>query len=38
MFQMLGVFAEFERAIIQEESVPGLHGPRVKESGWVGLG
>jgi DNA invertase Pin-like site-specific DNA recombinase len=30
MFQMMGVFAEFERSIIQEVSVPGLSAPRLK--------
>jgi hypothetical protein len=32
---MLGVFAEFERAIVQERVRAGLGGPGVRESGWV---
>jgi len=36
MFQMMGVFAEFERAMIQA-SAPGLRGPRARGSGLVGL-
>jgi DNA invertase Pin-like site-specific DNA recombinase len=36
MFQMMGVFAEFERAMIQNESVLGLGGPRKKERSLVG--
>jgi DNA invertase Pin-like site-specific DNA recombinase len=38
MFQMMGVFAEFERAIIQNESVPGLGGPRMRGSSSDGPG
>jgi hypothetical protein len=37
MFQMLGVFAEFERSIIQEGCVLVLDGPRPKVSSLVGL-
>ena len=39
MFQMMGVFAEFERSIIQERVAPGLGGPskRVSASGGLGL-
>ena len=32
MFQMMGVFAEFERSMIRNESAPGLGGPRMKGS------
>ena len=35
MFQMMGVFAEFERAMIQERV--SLHGPKQKESNSAGL-
>ena len=38
MFQMMGVFAEFERAIVQDESVPGLSAPRARASSWDALG
>ena len=37
MFQMMGVFAEFERAMIQEASAPGLRGPGARGSVLVGL-
>jgi DNA invertase Pin-like site-specific DNA recombinase len=30
MFQMMGVFAEFERAMIAERAAPGLRGPGVR--------
>jgi len=33
MFQMMGVFAEFERAMIAERSVPALRGPGVRVNG-----
>ena len=36
MFQMLGVFAEFERAIIRERVWPGWHGQRPKGRDWGG--
>ena len=36
MFQMMGVFAEFERAMIQDESAPGLRGPVVRANAWGG--
>ena len=36
MFQMMGVFAEFERAMIQERAAPGLRGPGARGSGLVG--
>ena len=35
MFQMLGVFAEFERAIIQERVAPASGGPRRRGSSSV---
>jgi Resolvase, N terminal domain len=40
MFQMMGVFAEFERAIIQERSVLASRGPgaRVNASAWPRAG
>ena len=37
MFQMMGVFAEFERAMIGERVRAGLARARTRESGWVGL-
>jgi DNA invertase Pin-like site-specific DNA recombinase len=38
MFQMMGVFAEFERAMIQERVRAGLARARSEESVSVGLG
>jgi DNA invertase Pin-like site-specific DNA recombinase len=38
MFQMMGVFAEFERAMIQERVRAGLRGPRMRASSLAGLG
>ena len=37
MFQMMGVFAEFERAMIRNASAPGLQGPGGRGSVSVGL-
>jgi DNA invertase Pin-like site-specific DNA recombinase len=34
MFQMMGVFAEFERAMLRNESAPGLRGPGVRVNVW----
>ena len=34
MFQMMGVFAEFERAMIQGRVAPGLRGPGAREASW----
>ena len=32
LFQMMGVFAEFERSMIRNKSAPGLGGPRMRAS------
>ena len=32
LFQMMGVFAEFERSMIQERVAPGLGGPMMRAS------
>ena len=37
MFQMMGVFAEFELAMIRNASAPGLRGPRPRGSVSFGL-
>ena len=38
MFQMMGVFAEFERAMMAEQVAPGLGGPRTRANDLAGLG
>jgi DNA invertase Pin-like site-specific DNA recombinase len=38
MFQMLGVFAEFERSMIQNGSAPGLGGPKRRVKSLAGPG
>jgi len=38
LFQMMGVFAEFERAMIQERVRAGHGGPSATESDSAGLG
>jgi hypothetical protein len=35
MFQMMGVFAEFGRSMIQDESVAALRGPRARANAWA---
>ena len=38
MFQMIGVFAEFDGPLFRNDSVPGLSAPRARANGWDALG